>query len=87
MSDSGNPVELINPDVLGDVVVLCEHASNRVPEGYDAANGYTANDQPGELYDLAADLGQRRNLYGTKPGKVSELQALLAQVRAKGQVR
>ncbi|MCE2861801.1 MAG: hypothetical protein RIR76_3280 [Verrucomicrobiota bacterium] len=62
-------------------------AVSRVPEGYDAANGYTANDQPGELYDLAADLGQRRNLYGTKPGKVSELQALLAQVRAKGQVR
>lgn len=62
-------------------------AVSRVPEWFDPAHGYAPNDQPGELYDLAADLGQRRNLFSAEPAKVAELQAMLAQVRAKGQVR
>ncbi len=62
-------------------------AVTRVPPWFDPANNYAAHDQPGELYDLAKDLAQRENLYGKMPEKVSELQTLLAQVRAKGQVR
>ncbi len=62
-------------------------AVSRVPPWFDEANRYAANDQPGELYDLSRDLAQRDNLYAQQPAKVAELQALLAQVRAKGQVR
>ena len=62
-------------------------AISKVPAWFDPANGYAANDQPGELYDLSADLGQHRNLYASEPAKVAELQKLLEQVRAKGQVR
>jgi hypothetical protein len=56
-------------------------------QGFDAANDYTAHDQPGELFDLSRDLAQRDNLYARQPEKVAELRALLEQVRAKGQVR
>lgn len=59
----------------------------RVPPWFDTENGYRPIDQPGELYDLASDLGQRNNLYSAQPAKVAELTERLAQVRAKGQVR
>ncbi len=62
-------------------------AVSRVPPWFDAANNYAAHDQPGELYDLGKDLAQRDNLYAKLPAKVKELQALLGEVRAKGQVR
>ena len=57
------------------------------PEWFDQENGYTKNEYPGELYDLSQDLGERRNLYGERPDKVAELKSLLAEIRAKGQVR
>lgn len=60
---------------------------SKVPDWFDEANGYTKSDQPGELYHLGQDLGQRHNLYQQQPDKVAELQALLRQIRAKGQVR
>ena len=59
----------------------------RVPPWFDAENGYKPNPHPGELYDLSQDIAQKNNLYAAHPGKVKELEALLAQVRAKGQVR
>jgi arylsulfatase A len=62
-------------------------AVSAVPAWFNSAHGYAAHDHPGELFDLARDLAQRHNLYGEQPAKVAELQALLAQVRAKGQVR
>jgi arylsulfatase A len=62
-------------------------AVSKVPAWFDPANGYMPHNQPGELYDLSRDLAQRQNLYAAQPAKVAELQALLAQVRAKGQVR
>ena len=62
-------------------------AHTMVPAWFDKENGYTRNDQPGELYDLRADLAQKHNLYATEPAKVKELTALLASIRAKGQVR
>ena len=62
-------------------------AVSRVPEGFDSANGYAPHSEPGELYDLAADLGQHHNLHAAQPAKVAELRAVLDQVRARGQVR
>jgi arylsulfatase A len=62
-------------------------AVTRVPPGYDQENGYKPNDQPGELYDLSRDLGQRNNLYAQEPQKVAALTKELAAIRAKGQVR
>jgi len=70
--------------------VLIAHptgAHSRVPEWFDEAEGYAKDEHAGELYDLAADLAQKRNLYAVRPDKVAELTTLLAAIRAKGQVR
>lgn len=73
----------------GDWVLIAAKTGgqSKVPEWFDQANEYAANPHPGELYDLRADLAQKRNLYAEKPEKVTELTTLLEQVRAKGQVR
>jgi arylsulfatase A len=60
---------------------------SKVPAWFDLENGHAKNKHPGELYDLRADLAQKRNLYGTEPAKVKELTALLESSRSKGQVR
>ncbi len=62
-------------------------AVTKVPDWFDPAHGYAPHTQPGELYDLSADLAQHRNLHAQLPEKVAELSALLAAVRAKGQIR
>lgn len=62
-------------------------AVSRVPPWFDKANNYPANPHPGELYDLSKDVAERNNLYGEQPKKVAELEAMLADVKAKGQVR
>jgi len=62
-------------------------AVTKVPAWFDAANGYSKNTQPGELYNLKEDFAQKHNRYAEMPDKVAELSAMLAKVRAKGQVR
>lgn len=62
-------------------------AHSKVPAWFDTENGYTANEYPGELFDLAADPSQKNNLFATMPDKVAELQALLKKTRSQGQVR
>ena len=62
-------------------------AMTRVPPWFEQENGYAANPHPGELYDLSRDLGQKNNLYAQQPEKVAELTALMAKIRAQGQVR
>jgi arylsulfatase A len=62
-------------------------AQSKVPDWFNPANGYADDDLPGELYDLAADPAQKRNLFAERPDKVKELTAILATIRAKGQVR
>jgi len=62
-------------------------AHSKVPAWFDEENGYTKNRDPGELYDLRADLPQKHNLYSAEPAKVTELTTLLADIRARGQVR
>jgi arylsulfatase A len=60
---------------------------SKVPAWFDPAHNYAPHDQPGELYDLSRDLAQRHNLYAKHPEKVTELRALLDQVRQRGQLR
>ena len=62
-------------------------AHSNVPAWFDEENGYAKHEHPGELYDLRADLAQKKNLYGQEPAKVKELTALLASIRAQGQLR
>jgi arylsulfatase A len=62
-------------------------AHSKVPAWFNEEYGYTNNELPGELYDLHADLGQRRNLFAIETSKVKELTELLAAIQAKGQVR
>lgn len=47
------------------------------PEWLKKQRGYTAHDQPGELYHLSEDLIEKDNLYAQKPEIVAELRALL----------
>lgn len=57
--------------------------------GYDAwekKRDYPADDAgPVELYHIAEDPGQRRNVAGAHPERVSRMQKKLEQVRARGQ--
>ncbi len=59
----------------------------RVPPWVDEANGYTKNDQPGELYHLREDPGQKHNRFAELPDKVAELRAELQRIRGNGEVR
>ena len=54
------------------------------PAWFKADRGYEPHAQPGELYDLAADPGQKRNLYAAEPVKVRELAGLLEKYVADG---
>jgi len=67
----------------GDWVLINARSGgvSKVPEWYNQANHYQANDQPGELYNLREDLAQRRNLYAEQPEKVSELKLRLEEIR------
>ncbi len=56
-------------------------AVSKAPPWFDKANGYVANTQPGELYNLRDDLAQKNNLYAEQPERVKALQAILAAER------
>jgi len=55
---------------------------NREPDWFQEERGYTPHDYPAELYDLGADISERKNLYGEHPEVVRELSRLLQEVRA-----
>ncbi len=59
----------------GDWVLIDARSGgqSRVPDWFMKAEGFAQNDQPGELYDLRADPGQRRNLYAAEPQRVADL--------------
>ena len=46
-----------------------------------------ANDLPGQLYNLADDPGEMRNLYSQKPDIVARLTTLLGKIRQDGRSR
>ena len=43
--------------------------------------GYTDHGQPGELFHLGDDLGEKSNLYADQPGLVEEFTELLAEAK------
>ncbi len=57
---------------------------NKEPEWLKEERGYTSHDQPAELYDLAHDLGEHKNLYADHPEVVGRLKALLGKYKADG---
>ncbi len=73
----------------GDWVLIAAKtgAVSKVPDWFNDANGYTKNDNEGELYNLRSDLSQKHNLYAQQPDKVKELSEKLKHVRDHSQVR
>ncbi len=68
--------------------LLVDHKDGYVSgrnKGWEERHNYAADDGlPVELYNLAQDLGQRRNLAAQEPEKVAELQGLLTRIRTQG---
>ena len=54
------------------------------PEWFKQERGYTANQLPGELYNLHEDLPERHNQYAEKPDIVKRLKARLERYKAQG---
>jgi arylsulfatase A-like enzyme len=52
--------------------------------GPEPAAGVAGQPQPVQLYNLAEDLAESKNLAGAMPGKVAELQALLEKLITEG---
>ena len=50
-------------------------------------NTELGNDPMGQLYNLAADLGETRNLASEHPDRVKEMSALLQKLREQGRSR
>lgn len=46
---------------------------NEEPAWFKELRGYEDHDFPGELYDLSADISERRNLYADRPELVEEM--------------
>ncbi|MCC6231584.1 MAG: arylsulfatase [Verrucomicrobiales bacterium] len=64
--------------------LLIEHRSGShtaVPDWFQRDQGFPPHDQPGELYDLATDLGQKTNLYSARPRQVAVLRRLLHRLQ------
>ena len=57
---------------------------DREPEWLRRERRYSPHDEPGELYDLAHDPGQRTNLHASRPAEVKRLKALLEKYKAEG---
>lgn len=58
--------------------------ASKEPEWFKKERGYVAHTFPGELYDLAKDPAERKNLYGEHPEIVKELSALLQKYKKDG---
>ena len=54
---------------------------NEEPEWFKKEREYTPHNCPGELFNLDADLAERKNLYNDYPEIVQELSQLLNQVK------
>ncbi len=60
---------------------------SKVPDWLVSQEGYDESPQEHGLYDLAADLGQRRNLAAVQPERVRAMLEQLARVRAAAEDR
>ena len=54
------------------------------PKWLKSERGYTAHDQPGELFNLREDPAQKHNRYAEQPQLVAELKALLKKYQTEG---
>jgi len=70
--------------VLIDAPTGDDNGQNGEPAWMKAERGYADHDQPGELFHVADDIAEARNLYAERPDKVAELKALLDTIRAEG---
>jgi arylsulfatase A-like enzyme len=63
--------------VLIDAPTGDDNRKRGEPEWFKQQRGYTAHNQPGELFDLRQDLSERRNQYAEHPEIVRALRDLL----------
>lgn len=70
--------------VLVDARSGDDNGAKGEPEWLRKERGYTSHDEPGELFNIREDLGERRNLFAERPEIVRELKALLEQYKANG---
>jgi arylsulfatase A-like enzyme len=70
--------------VLIDAPTGDDNRKRGEPPWFKQERGYTAHDQPGELFDLRRDLSQRRNLYAEQPEVVHRLKELLEKYKRDG---
>ena len=69
----------------GDWVWIDAPAGGRSePAWWREKLGYPEDSQPGQLYDLRADPGQRHNHFAAKPELVEELRAFVGQIEKSG---
>jgi arylsulfatase A-like enzyme len=61
--------------------------NNTEPEWLQKERGYEAHTQPGELYHLGRDPGQKRNVYAENPEVVAQMKALLEKYKQEGRSR
>lgn len=52
------------------------------PDWFKEMRGYTSHPYPGELFNLAEDLSEHKNLYGTCPERVQQMKALLEKYKS-----
>jgi arylsulfatase A-like enzyme len=70
--------------VLIDAPTGDDNGARGEPQWLKTERGYTKHDQPGELFNLRDDLGERRNFFAEKPELVRELKTLLEKYKADG---
>jgi len=70
--------------VLIDAPSGDDNGARGEPEWLKQERNYVKNDQPGELFNVREDLGQRRNHYAEQPGKAKELKELLEKFKRDG---
>jgi len=58
---------------------------NGEPEWLKEKRGYSPHDEPGELFNLEADLSESANRYGEHPGIVSEMSRALNEMKGGAQ--
>lgn len=59
----------------------------RVPEWFAKQSEFGNESHPVALFDLGVDIGQRKNLFDSERERVKDLQRLLVETRAAGEVR
>jgi arylsulfatase A-like enzyme len=70
--------------VLIDTPTGDDNGRRGEPDWFKQERGYTAHQQPGELYNLRHDRSQRLNLYAEQPEIVRTLKDLLEQYKRNG---